>query len=163
MCARDGASRLCDGPPAPRRFLFHLFVGGAINRTIDVAQHWRAASPMLIVQQKLAALTFSVTHVRAGRSEQAVRWPTGAAPITFSPIRWRGDQPHHRRRPALAGSLADADRSAEIGRVNLLCHPCARGTERAGCAMAHRRRADFFFTYSLAGRSTAPSTSPSIG
>jgi len=26
----------CDGPPAPRRFLFHLFVGGAINRTIDV-------------------------------------------------------------------------------------------------------------------------------
>ena len=46
---------------------------------------------MLIVQQKIGRVNlFCHPYAREGRSEQAVRWPTGAAPISFSPIRWRG-------------------------------------------------------------------------
>src|SRR5438477_639598 len=58
------------------------------------------------------------------------------------------------------GSVSGADRSAEIAPVHSLDHCLVRArTERAGVRWPHRRRADRFFTDSLAPcrRSTASS------
>jgi hypothetical protein len=60
----------------------------------------------------------------------------------------------------MGGSADGADRSQKIGRVNLFCRPYARasdeGRSEQGVAMAPRRRADIFFTYSPAGRGDRP-------
>src|SRR5215210_4611373 len=63
----------------------------------------------------------------------------------------RGDRPHHRRRPAaveLWGQLENSRFAAAVtsARLHPLDHRHARTTmERAGCGMAHRRRADLIF------------------
>src|SRR5436305_1262952 len=65
---------------------------------------WAAASPALIVQQKLPALTHLLTLARGrGRSERVCDGPTGAAPILFH---------------LFAGGAEPIDRTIEVDQVD---------------------------------------------
>src|SRR5439155_968134 len=91
-----------------------------------------AASPALIVQQKLPALTHLLTLARGrGRSERVCDGPTGAAPILFHLIRCRGgaDRPHHRGRPG---------RPALVRYTALFRSPPFAAALRLGCWLRSR-------------------------
>ena len=106
-------------PPTPRRQVFHLFAGA-----VDVDLHHRAPASSSSTGRPAAAELWGLLRQHLLRRSTETGLLAALA-------------------PRIGGSAAGADRSAEIGRVNLLPHPHARARRsQQGVAMAHRRRAD---------------------